>query len=302
MPNLAHLDLNLLVLFEALMAERNVTRAAVRVGVAQPSASKALDRLRHLFGDELFVRTPGGMRPTPRASELEPEIAALLDRVRRLVAARVPFDAASARGVVRVAMSDAAEFVLLPGLVGRLGEAAPGIDLRVRPLDKGRAPDDLDAGQVDALIGVFPGLPKRYRTADLWEERFLCLARADHPRLGRELSLDVFAELPHLLVTLRDDAHGAVDEALARLGRSRRIVATVGRFLIVPHVLRCSDALAMLPSRLATAVAAGTGCRAFEPPLGLRGWTETLVWSRATERLPLQVWFRGLVRYLATRA
>ncbi len=299
-PNLARLDLDLLALFEALMAERNVTRAAARVGVAQPSASKALERLRRLFDDPLFVRTPrDGMRPTPRALELAPEVAGVLERVRGLVAARVPFDPATARGAVRVAMSDAAEFVLLPGLVGRLGRDAPGIDLRARPLDKERALDELDAGRLDALVGVFPGLPKRYGSAGLYEERFVCLARADHPRLEAGLSLEAFLELPHLLVTLRDDARGAVDAALAGIGRSRRIAATVGRFLVVPHVLRGSDAVATLPSRLAVAVAAGAGCRVHEPPLALDGWTETLVWSRAAERPPLQGWFRGLLRELA---
>lgn len=300
-PALARLDLDLLALFEALMAERNVTRAAARVGVAQPSASKALERLRRLFDDPLFVRTPrDGMRPTPRAVELAPEIAGVLDRVRGLVAARVPFDPATAKGAIRVAMSDAAEFVLLPGLVARLGRDAPGVDLRARPLDKERALGELDAGRLDALVGVFPGLPRRYGSVGLYGERFVCLARDGHPRLGRGgLTLRVFLELPHLLVTLRDDARGAVDAALAEAGRSRRIAATVGRFLVVPHVLRGSDAVAMLPSRLALAVAAGAGCRVHEPPLALEGWTETLVWPPAAERPPLQVWFRGLLRELA---
>ncbi len=300
-PTLARLDLDLLALFEALMAERSVTRAAARVGLAQPSASKALERLRGLFGDPLFVRTPrDGMRPTPRALELAPEVAGLLERARGLVAARVSFDPAAARGAVRVAMSDAAEFVLLPGLVARLGRDAPGMDLRARPLDKERALGELDAGRLDAVVGVFPGLPKRYGSVGLYEERFVCLARAGHPRLGDGgLTLDAFLELPHLLVTLRDDARGAVDAALAKLGRSRRVAATAGRFLVAPHVVRGSDAVVTLPSRLAFAVAAGAGCRVHEPPLALEGWTEALAWSRAAERTPLQVWFRGLLRELA---
>ena len=299
MPDLARIDLNLLVLFEALMAEQNVTRAAARVGVAQPSASKALDRLRHLFGDELFVRRPAGMHPTTRALELEPEIAAVLERVRGLVAAQVPFEPATAKGVVRIAMSDAAEFVLLPELVGRLGHLAPGLDLRSRPLDKDRALAELDAGRLDAAVGVFPELPKRYAHAPLYEERFVCMARADHPRLKGGLTLGVYVDLPHLLVTLRDDARGAVDEALNRLGCSRRIAATVGRVLVVPHLLRRSDAVATLPSRPAKAVAAFAGCRIHEPPLALAGWTETLVWSHAAGREPLQVWFRALLREVA---
>jgi DNA-binding transcriptional LysR family regulator len=296
MANLARVDLNLLVLFEALLAERNVTRAAARIGLAQPSASKALDRLRHLFGDPLFLRVGGGMRPTPRALELAPEIAALLDRVRALVADEVPFDPVKARGTLRLAMSDAAEFVLLADLLAMLAARAPDLSLKVRPLDKDRAFADLDDGRLDAVIGVFPELPKRLSAAPLFEERFVCLARKRHPRLAAGLTLDAYTELPHLLVSLRDDSRGVVDVELARLGRQRRILATLARFLTVPNVLARTDAIATLPSRFA---AAARGCDLHEPPLAIPPWTELLVWRGGAERDPMIAWCLRLVREAA---
>ncbi|CAL79896.1 Putative transcriptional regulatory protein, LysR-family [Bradyrhizobium sp. ORS 278] len=294
MPSLAHVDLNLLVLFEALLSERNVTRAAVRVGLAQPSASKALDRLRHLFGDPLFLRAPGGMRPTPRALELAPEIALVLERVRALVAAELPFDPATARGSLRLAMSDAAEFVLLPGLVAQLAGTAPGVTLQARPLDKDRVFAELDEGRLDAVVGVFRELPKRFRSAPLFEERFVCLARADHPRLATGLTLETYVELPHLLVTLRDDRKGAVDDALEAIGLHRRVAATLTRFLALPPVLAFSDAIATVPSRFAAASA--PNCRLHEPPLALPRWTEQLVWRAGAEREPMIAWGLQLIR------
>jgi DNA-binding transcriptional LysR family regulator len=287
MQNLGRIDLNLLVLFEALMAERNVTRAASRVGLAQPSASKALDRLRHLFVDPLFVRVGGEMRPTPRALELAPEISVILERVRSLVEDEVPFRPEDAQGEIRIAMSDAAEFVLLPGLLEILSRQAPGVTLRARPLDKDRALADLGEARLDVLVGVFQDLPKSLRSAALFDERFVCLARAGHPRLGHGLTLEAYTDLPHLLVTLRDDLRGAVDEALAQIGRSRRIQATLCRFLPLPAILAQTNAIATVPSRFATHA---RGCNVFDPPVRLAGWTERLVWLSGHERNPLTAW------------
>jgi len=286
--SLNRVDLGLLELFEALYAERSVTRAAARVGLAQPSASKALDRLRFLFADPLFLRASGGMRPTARAQALAPEIAALLRQARALVADEMPFDPATARGVIRVAMSDAAEYVMLPRLVSKIAARAPGISLKARPLNKDRAFADLDEGRLDAVIGVFPELPNRLKSIPLFQERFVCLARKDHPELADGLTLDAYTRLPHLLVTLRDDARGAVDEALARIGRQRRVIATLTRFLAVPAVLASTDAIATVPSRLA---ASAIGCRQDEPPLAIGGWTESLVWRSGAEQQPLVAWF-----------
>lgn len=293
--NLTRLDLGLLVLFEALAAERNVTRAASKVGMTQPSASKGLDRLRHLFEDELYVRTSRGIRPTPRALELEAPVRQALLAVRNAVAKPTPFDPRKASGVMRVAMSDAAEFVLLPTLIRRLAKEAPGIDLRARPLDKETAFEALDAGKLDCLVGVFGKLPKRYDRRTLWSERFSCVLRANNSEKPERLTLRSYAHKTHVLVSLRDDARGYVDEVLARHGLTRRIVATLGRFMIVPYVIEATDCIATLPSRMAHRVVQGTQCVVVEPPFKMQPWEETLIWHRGTERTPLQAWFRRLI-------
>ena len=293
MPNLARVDMPLLLLFEALLAEGNLTRAAARIGMTQPSASKALDRLRDLFADPLFLRAPGGMRATPRALAVAGELTAVIERVRALVAEAVPFDPATAEGALRIAMSDAAEYAVLPRLLAMLEQAAPGIVLKARPLDKDRALADLDTGRLDTVIGVFPELPPRMRSEALFAERFVCLARQDHPALRDGLTLEAYAALPHLLVTLRDDARGAVDEALARVGRQRRVLATLTRFLAVPAILRQTDAIATVPARLAAGV---EGCQQHEPPLPVARWTEQLIWRGGSERDPMLAWAIGLIR------
>lgn len=293
--NLARLDLGLLVLFEALAAERNVTRAASKVGMTQPSASKGLNRLRDLFQDELYVRTSRGIRPTPRALELEAPVRQALLAVRNAVAKPTPFNPGEASGVIRVAMSDAAEFVLLPNLIRRLAKEAPGIDLRARPLDKETAFEALDTGKLDGLVGVFGKLPKRYDRRALWNERFACVLRGHSSEKPERLTLKSYARKPHVLVSLRDDANGYVDDVLARHGLTRRVLATVGRFMIVPYVIEATDCIATLPSRMAHRVVQGTQCVVVETPFKMQPWQEALIWHRGTERTPLQVWFRRFV-------
>lgn len=299
MENLARIDVTLFGLFEALMAERNLTRAALRIGMSQPAASKALGRLRDLFRDPLFLRTAGGMRPTPRALELSGQVNAVLSQLRGLVAEELPFDPQSAKGEVRIAMSDAAEFTLLPRIIAHLAETAPQVTLRARPLDKDRALAMLDEGRLDAVVGVFPQRPGRIAGAPLFTERFVCLARAGHPALAGGLTLEAFVSLPHLLVTLRDDARGAVDEALARIGRERRVIATLTRFLAVPAVLARTDAIATVPARFA---ASASNCEIFEPPITIPGWTEELLWREGAERDPLSAWAFSCIRLAAEAA
>ncbi|UFP96661.1 LysR family transcriptional regulator [Gloeobacter morelensis] len=286
------LDLNLLLLLEALLAEGSVSGAARRLGISQPAASKALARLRRHFGDALFVRTPRGMRPTDRVIQLEAELKRVLADVRRLVEEAPVFDPSTAQGIVRLAMSDIAEFALLPGLIERLHHLAPQVDLRARPLDKTRAYAALDSGELDALVGVFPDLPKRFSRMVLWQERFVCLVRSGHPWLAQGATLAGYLSYPHILVTLKDDAEGAVDRALAALGLTRRVAATAGHFLSVPPILTHSDCVATVGSRFAQVLAEPMGCRICEPPLTVAGWTEQLVWGQGADRPPLQRWVR----------
>src|SRR5262249_47428367 len=188
--NLASIDLNLLVAFEALLAERNVSRAAQRVGLAQPSMSHALTRLRVLFGDELFVRTPREMKPTPRALDLAAPIADALEQVRRAFEPTSTFDPRASDRRFRVAGSQYVDFVLGVLLVPMLMRAAPRACFEALHKDETEAIQLLDTGVIDLAIGRFTDAPKRLRAAPLYEERWVCIARRDHPGLRDGLTLD----------------------------------------------------------------------------------------------------------------
>lgn len=299
MTNLAGIDLNLLVAFEALMAERNVTRAAARIGLAQPSMSNALARLRHLFDDPLLVRAAGGMEPTARALALIEPIGRALDGIRTSLGREPPFEPARARAAIRLAASDAIQMAVLPHLVLALQKTAPGVDLRLRPMDRDRVFGDLDAGAYDFALGIFDRLPQRFAGQALFTDRYISLLRAGHPVLDGDWTADRFAALPHILTSLRDDAVGVVDAALSALGLGRQIALTLPNFLVVPVIVGSTDCVATLPKRVADRLGPAMGCVVVEPPLDLAPWTTRLIWPVRLERSPLHMWFRDALSVVA---
>jgi DNA-binding transcriptional LysR family regulator len=288
--NLAAVDLNLLVAFEALLAERNVTRAGRRVGLGQPAMSAALGRLRALFADELLVRTPGGpMRPTAKALALGGPLADILGRLRGMLDADAGFDPSSARAVVRFATSDYPAGLVLPTLLARLGAEAPLVDIRVQSLDKRNAFDRLDRGEADFLIGSFRNVPKRIRRQRLYTDSYVCVARRGHPavRPDGEADLEAYLAAPHVLVTLAADDRGIVDEALARIGRRRRVGATVPEVHLVPPIVAATDMIGVVPRRAAADLAVLT------PPVALPSWNVDLFWGGVADAEPVARWIRA---------
>jgi DNA-binding transcriptional LysR family regulator len=284
--NILSVDLNLLKAFAALHAERHVTRAGARIGLAQPSMSNALSRLRALFGDELFQRTPTGMIPTARALELAPQIDAALALLDRALERTPAFDPATAQGTVTLATSDNLMLTLAPPMLARFRSVAPGLDLRLRDLDKTTIWGELDRGEIDAAIGTFAAIPARFRSRPFLTDEFVCIARSGHPALTGGLTLKAFVALPHILTTLGRDATGAVDDALRSHGLSRRVAMTVTQFSVVPDLVRQSDCIATIPQSAARHLAERSGCDLFPPPLPLSHWTMTLVWSAASQARP----------------
>jgi DNA-binding transcriptional LysR family regulator len=278
--DLQRIDLNLLVAFEALMAARSVSGAAARLGVSQPAMSGTLARLRALFGDELFVRSGRTMLPTVRAVQLETQVVQALAQLRVALAPPSPFDPATSRRVFTVSGGDYATMVILPRLAARLAEAAPSVDLRFRFIEKDAIYDLLDSDTLDLALGVYPAPPKRLSLQPLFEERFVCVARRGHPALRNGMTLDAFLRLPHLLVTERGDATGAVDEALAKLGLERHIRLTVPHVLIVSSVLPGSDLIAAVGARAGRMFARAAPVEIHELPLGLPTWRLSMLWSR----------------------
>jgi len=292
--HLRQLDLNLLPVLDALLAERSVTRAARRLGLSQPATSHALARLRSALGDPLLVRTPRGMRMTPHAEAIAGDLRRALADLESAVAPAAAFDASRARRGFRVATDDYCEFVLLPALLSRIDREAPGVDLHILRLT-GREGADLAEGHVDAVIGiveVLGPLPGAY-TQRLFDERFVCLVRKGHPLVGRRLSLATFAGLRHALVAPRGDGRGVVDAALAKLGLDRRVSVQVPHFLVAPQIVRASDVILTVGERLARA-AAPSGLRIFPPPLALPGFTVSLIWHGRNHADPGHAWFRNV--------
>jgi len=260
--NLAAIDLNLLVAFEALIEERHVTRAAGRIGLAQPSMSSALRRLRALSGDELFLRTAAGMQPTEKALALARPIGAALAQIRETLAPQQGFAAATASRRFTIAVTDYGDLVVVPALIALLRRDAPGIDLAVRPITEARdAVARLERGELDALIGGhLPASPACLRRR-LIEERFVCIRDASHAGNGADMTPGEYASLPHALFSAAggDGLPSAVDTALDRQGLKRRIAVTLPHVTAVPFAVAGTDLAATMAGRVARRFAASAG-------------------------------------------
>jgi DNA-binding transcriptional LysR family regulator len=293
--DLQRVDLNLMAAFEALMAARSVSGAASRLGISQPAMSGTLVRLRALFADELFVRSGRLMLPTVRALQIEAQIAPALAQMRAALAPPAPFDPATARRVFAVSGGDYATMVILPLLAARLAETAPHIDLRFRFVEKDATAGLLDDDALDLALGVFREPPKRFCLQPLFEERFVCIARKGHPALREGVTLDRFASLPHLLVTERGDASGAVDDALAKLGRARHVKLTVPHVLVVASVLAGSELIASVGARAAHLFARSAPIEIHELPVALPRWRLSMLWARRKSGDLGLAWLRGVL-------
>jgi len=291
------IDLNLLVAFDALMAERNVTRAGARIYRSQPAMSAALSRLRTLLKDELFVRGPNGLQPTPRALDLAEPLSRALAEIQRVLDFTQRFDPESSAASFTVGLSEHPTFVVLPRLIEALRDVAPAITLRVRSFT---ARDDavtmLDAGEVDVAIGVPPTMTTgRILTQPLFEERFVCIVRKGHPAADVPLDLDAFVSLSHLLVSPENDRFGHVDTALAKTGLKRRLALTLPQMYAAPMLVARSDMIATLMAGVITASGYADQLHVLPPPVELEPVPFVMSWHRRNDVHPAQRWFRDCI-------
>lgn len=290
--DLRRLDLNLLVVFDALMSERHVSRAADRIALSQPAMSNALSRLRATLDDPILVRTSRGMEPTPRALELHGPIHAALTEIQHTLSTPARFEPRSAQHHFVIGASDYMEFLVMPRLVKLLQEQAPGVDLSVRSLQLSQPETALDSGEIDLAFGYFPNLPKRLREAHLFTEHLACAVRKDHPKVKSRLTLKQYVELPHLFVSTRRRS-GVVDEALAKLGMARRISVSVPHFLVAPFIIVESDVIMTVNSRIAHTYARALPIRVLPPPLDLPDFPIGMVWHPRSEKDEAHAWLRA---------
>ena len=296
--NLASIDLNLLLVLEAIYRERSITRAGQRLNLTQSAVSNALRRLRNRIDDPLFVRTAQGMQPSPYAQMIMPTVNGALSQLRQCLNGAGEFEPATTRMQFRLAMSADHHRVLLPSLLARFSRDAPDGRISVDNLDVDRAQPLLHQGQLDLVIGC--GLDGTELQRELlYEEDYLCLMRQPslEPAPGTALSLAAFCERPHLvLANTRVDR--IIDAELAASGQRRRVAIRLEELAGVAAIIETSDSLITLPARLARALAARYRLAAATPPLALPGTRVYSYWRRDRHgELPL-CWLRSLLRSL----
>jgi DNA-binding transcriptional LysR family regulator len=298
--NIASINLNLLVAFEALVDERSVTRAARRTGVTQPAMSHSLAQLRALFDDPLFRRTSRGLDPTPRALELAEPVRQGLSRIRDAFTDRT-FHPRTANRTFAIAASDYVELVLLPPLLGLLEREAPGVRVAMLPWGLHEVPAALARAEADLMIGFYSELPPHHAQSLLFDERYVCIVRKEHPRVGKALTLKRYLELEHVLVSERPGSPGSVDVALAARGLSRRVGARVSHFSMVPMLVSRTDLVAAVSRRVAEPFARPLGLRLLPPPLPLPRGRVGMVWHEQMTNDPGHRWLRGAIDRVAAR-
>ncbi len=298
--DIRNVDLNLLVALDALLVERSVSRAAVRLHLSQPATSALLARLRELFGDPLLLRSARGMLPTPRALELLAPIKQVLDEIDAIIQPRTAFDPDSAEHTFTLSASDYVEYALLPTLVDYLERNAPRVRLEVRPLDLQTVAKQMEIGDVDLCITGLLNAPAGMHETTLYTERIVSVVRRNHPDVGEKLTLETFCRLEHITVSVQGSSFSArIDEALAILGRRRYARLAVQHFLLVPEIVARSDMISALPERLALGYA--SKLRILEPPIELAALSVGQVWHERNQREPAQIWLREVVLKLAQK-
>ncbi|PVX61332.1 LysR family transcriptional regulator [Paraburkholderia unamae] len=286
------LDLNLLRALDALLDERNVTRAAQRLSLTQPAVSAMLTRLRESFDDPLFVRSQRGIVPTERALQLAAPLKQVLSDIEQMLQAPA-FEPREAELTLTIASTDYALRAVVVPFLARLRQEAPGIRAVIVPVQHERLQAQLESGDVDMALITPETTPADLHARRLFDERYVCVMRADHPAAARRLTLERFCALDHALVSYAGGSlSGVTDEALARIGRARRVTVSVNSFLVLPDILLTSDLIAVVPSRLAQGV---QGLAVVEPPLEVPGFTKTLAWHERSHRAPGQRWVRALL-------
>lgn len=284
-------DLNLLVALDALLTERNVTRAAEKLELSQSAMSAALGRLRVVFGDPLLLRAAGGMLPTSKGLELAAPVKQVLGDIGRLVQPGGAFEPATAEITFTIAASDYVEYAILPRLTAIMETEAPRARLALRPMDFAQIGRQLEAGEVDIGILGASLAPANARSRPLFLDRFVYVARRDHPAVTGPLSLDDFCAADHLLVSPSGSSFPTqADDALAAIGRSRRVRVSVPHFMLVPEILARSDMIAVLPERLARGYP--ERFRIFELPFDMPPFAIVEVWHERTHRDPALTWLR----------
>ncbi len=307
--NISRIDLNLLVYLDILLRERNVTRAANYLGISQPAMSNSLRRLRSLFDDPLLVRTSGGMTPTERACELAPMLRRLLLDMEKVVQPKTDFNPAASDRVFRIMASDYAESTLIPYLLSRLRNEAPGIILDIMtPSDVSYL--DVEQGKVDMVINRFDSMPESFHKSTVWKDSFSCLLSVDNPIL-EDFNLQTYLQAQHVWVSKTGMGVGVgvdpsdvqrlgwVDEVLRQQNKKRRITVFTRHYQVAMLLAEQRDLVATIPSRAARLQLDNPHLVLKAPPFEIPAFELTMAWSPLLQNNAAHKWMRRLVLEVA---
>lgn len=289
-------DVGLLVTLEALLAEKNVTHAAARLNITQSALSARLTRLRQLLNDPLFIPAASGrgMVATPHASALEPELARLLERFNDFVNTAHSFDPATTKRIFRIAATDNPAAILAPDLIPALQAKAPFAKIAFTLPNKVRLAEHLEKGDVDLFVGAAEDAAEELIGQTLFQEEFVTAQRRGHPRGNKPLTMEEFCDADHLLIsTSGGHFAGMIDDALAEMGRERRVSVSIQSYGLAPLVLANTDCICTLPKRFLERFEDTLDL--FPPPLPISTFSMNLFWHPRVRTDPAHMWFRKLV-------
>jgi DNA-binding transcriptional LysR family regulator len=295
--DLGRFDLNLLVVFDAVLRERSVTRAAERLCLSQPAVSHALNRLRQLLDDRLFVRGPAGMEPTPRALQLAVVLQRTLEDLRNAVQP-VGFDPAASQRMFRIAVNNYAAAVVAPGLVRACRIAAPGVRLSIRPSGSMELEGALERGELDLAVSARSLGSSRITSHTIFMDDYVALTRRDHPSVAGPLTLEAFARLPRVTVSSSGDDTSFVEKSLATAGLRQEVVADAP-YLSLVVLLATTDMVALLARRFAEAVAAKPAMMVSDLKFATPAIPCVISWRRHLEDDPAHIWLRRMIAEVA---
>ena len=291
--DITKLDLNLLVVFHHLLIHKRVSVIAPLLGMSQPAVSSALGRLRAHLGDELFLRTQGGMTPTPYALQLAEPVAMALEGLQQALNVRAAFDPLTSTRSFTIAMTDVGEMYFLPVLVDALSEAAPGVTLQVVSVTQASLKDDMATGRIDLAMGLLPQLQAGFFQQALFRQRYICLMRQGHPlAVGNKLTLKSFMQAEHVRIVAAGTGHGRVDVALENQKLRRQFRLTVPHYVALGDVLSHSDLMATVPERFADRTLAPFGLIKRDLPILVADSAIHQFWHSRLHRDPGHQWLR----------
>jgi DNA-binding transcriptional LysR family regulator len=294
---MAKLDLEWLAVFDEIYKTNSVSRAAERLGLAQATASIALNKLRMHFGDKLFSRTAKGMMPTPRAEILYPELRDIMERLESARGFRAEFVPAQSNRQFRLSITDISEIVLLSTLLNRLQKVAPDIRIDIEKITDDSA-GRLASGEVDLAVGFMPHLEAGFHQQILFTQNFVCMAAKNHPRIGSRISRAAFLNEGHIVVMTSGTGHSIVDKVFEQQGMARKVVLRLPSFLGVAHIVAETELLVIVPQKLGEKLVSQEDIKLLAPPVALPSFAVKQHWHERFHADAGNIWLRRTIAEL----